>query len=247
MDFGGLRAVNNLDLIVREGEIVSIIGPNGAGKTTVFNIISGIYPPSEGRVIFDNVDITGFKPNRIVRQGVARTFQTLRLFANMSVLENAMVAQHCRTKSGLPSILFRGKRFLGEEARIKEIAQNNLRLFGARLSGFREDMKPVNLSYANRRRLEIARAMSTQCRLLLLDEPSAGMNPKETVEITDFISLLRDKYGFTILVIEHKLGLVKTISDRVVVLDYGTKIAEGGYAQVAEDQRVVEAYLGRKK
>jgi ABC-type branched-subunit amino acid transport system ATPase component len=187
------------------------------------------------------------KPNRIVKAGVARTFQSLRLFTNMSVLENAMVAQHCRTGSGLPSILLRTKRFLKEEARIRDVSESNLRLFGARLTGFREDMKPVNLSYANRRRLEIARAMSTQCRLLLLDEPSAGMNPKETVEITDFISLLREKYGFTILVIEHKLGLVKTISDRVVVLDYGTKIAEGGYNRVANDPQVVEAYLGRKK
>ncbi len=247
MDFGGLRAVNSLDLVVREGEIVSIIGPNGAGKTTVFNIISGIYPPSEGRVVFEGRDITGLKPNRIVRHGVARTFQSLRLFANMSVLENAMVAQHCRTKSGLGSILLRGKGFLEEEARIRKVAENNLWLFGARLTGFREDMKPVNLSYANRRRLEIARAMSTQCRLLLLDEPSAGMNPKETVEITEFIKLLRDRFGFTILVIEHKLGLVKTISDRVVVLDYGTKIAEGGYDKVANDRQVVEAYLGRKK
>ena len=247
MDFGGLRAVSELDLTVAEGQIVSLIGPNGAGKTTIFNIISGIYPPTEGRIVFDGKDITGLKPHRIVKQGVARTFQSLRLFSNMTVLENAMVAQHCRTRSGLASILLRRKRFLEEEREIKRIAQANLGLFGARLGGFREDMEPVNLSYANRRRLEIARAMSTQCRLLLLDEPSAGMNPKETVEITRFIKELRDVFGYTILVIEHKLNLVKDISDKVVVLDFGFKIAEGDYEEAANNERVVEAYLGRKK
>jgi len=246
MDFGGLRALSGFDLEVRQGEIVSLIGPNGAGKTTVFNLISGIYPPTGGRIIFGGKEITGLKPNAIVKRGVARTFQSLRLFENMTVLENAMVAQHSRTGSGLASILLRLGGFLREEERAKKVARESLALFGRRLTGFREEMKPVNLSYANRRRLEMARALTTQGRLLLLDEPSAGMNPKETEEMTRFIRRLRARYGYTILVIEHKLGLIKDISDRVVVLDYGAKIAEGDYREVAQSPQVIEAYLGRK-
>jgi branched-chain amino acid transport system permease protein len=247
MDFVGLRAVNQLNLEIREGEIISIIGPNGAGKTTVFNIITGIYPPTEGSIYFDGDDITGLKPYRIVKKGVARTFQTLRLFTNMTVLENTMVAQHCRTKSNLFRILLRLPRFLKEEEKIERIAKENLGLFGARLTGFRYAFKAINLSYANRRRLEIARALSTECKLILLDEPSAGMNPKETEEITRFIKRLRDDYGYSFLIIEHKLNVVKSISDRVVVLDYGRKIAEGDYDDVASNDYVIEAYLGRKK
>ncbi|MEW5722505.1 MAG: branched-chain amino acid ABC transporter ATP-binding protein/permease [Thermodesulfobacteriota bacterium] len=247
MHFGGLQAVDRLDLSVGEGEIVALIGPNGAGKTTVFNIVSGIYAPTQGRVLFAGRDITGLRPHVIVGHGLARTFQSLRLFGNMTVLENALVAQHCRTGCGLPAILLRRKRFVREEERARRVAEENLGLFGRRLGGFRQDMKPVNLSYANRRRLEIARAMSTQCRLLLLDEPSAGMNPQETVEITEFIRELRDRFGFTLLLIEHKLNLVKTISDRVVVLNFGAKIAEGEYAAVVDDAQVIEAYLGRKR
>jgi branched-chain amino acid transport system permease protein len=247
MDFGGLRAVNKLNLDVHEGEIINIIGPNGAGKTTVFNLITGIYPPTEGAIRFNGDDITGLKPYRIVRKGIARTFQTLRLFTNMTVLENAMVAQHCRTKSNLFRILLRLPRFLKEEEKIERVAKENLGLFGARLTGFRYAFKAINLSYANRRRLEIARALSTECKLILLDEPSAGMNPKETEEITRFIKRLRDDYGYSFLIIEHKLNVVKSISDRVVVLDYGRKIAEGAYDDVAGNDHVIEAYLGRKK
>ncbi|MBW1667797.1 MAG: branched-chain amino acid ABC transporter ATP-binding protein/permease [Deltaproteobacteria bacterium] len=247
MIFGGLHAVDRLSLKVYEGEILSIIGPNGAGKTTVFNLITGIYPPTSGHIIFDGKEITGLKPHKVVEKGVARTFQTLRLFTNMTVLENAMVAQHCRTKSGLFSILFRLPGFLKEEERIERVAKENLGLFGARLTGFRYKQKAINLSYANRRRLEIARALATDSRLILLDEPSAGMNPKETEEITRFIRNLRDKYGYTFIIIEHKLNVVRTISDRVIALDYGKKIAEGSYDEVADNEYVVQAYLGRKK
>ncbi|MBW2065656.1 MAG: branched-chain amino acid ABC transporter ATP-binding protein/permease [Deltaproteobacteria bacterium] len=246
MDFGGLRAVNMLSLEVHEGEIVSIIGPNGAGKTTVFNLITGIYPPTGGAILFKGADITGMKPHQIVKMGIGRTFQTLRLFNNMTVLENAMVAQHCRSRSSLFSVLVRAPGFLREEERIERIAKENLGLFGARLTGFRYNQKAMNLSYANRRRMEIARALSTDCELVLLDEPSAGMNPKETEEITRFIRQLRDDYGYSFLIIEHKLKVVKTISDRVVVLDYGRKIAEGDYEDVANNEYVIQAYLGRR-
>jgi branched-chain amino acid transport system permease protein len=247
MDFGGLRAVNELSLSLHEGEIVCLIGPNGAGKSTVFNLLCGIYKPTHGRVIFEGRDITGLKSHRITRLGVGRTFQSLRLFDNMMVLENVMVAQHCRTQSNLLSILLRLPGFLKEEKRIERVAKENLCLFGTRLTEFRYVQQPGNLSYANRRRLEIARAISTDCRLLLLDEPSAGMNPKETGEITQFIKKLRDDYGYTIFLIEHKLNLVKNISDQVVVLDFGTKIAQGTYEEVVNNPRVIEAYLGRKR
>jgi branched-chain amino acid transport system permease protein len=246
MDFGGLRAVDGLSLEVWEGDIVSIIGPNGAGKTTIFNLITGIYSPTGGWVSFAGEDITGLKSHQIVIKGIARTFQSLRLFTNMTVLENVMLSQHCRTHSNLGSILLRLPGFLMEELKIERRAKENLGLFGARLTGFRYNQKAFNLSYANRRRLEIARALSTECRLLLLDEPSAGMNPQETEEITRFISQLRDDYGYTFLVIEHKLRVVKNISDRVVVLDYGRKIAEGDYDEVANREEVIQAYLGRK-
>jgi branched-chain amino acid transport system permease protein len=247
MDFGGLRAVDGLSLKVNEGDIISIIGPNGAGKTTVFNLITGIYPPTSGQVIFEGCEVTGLKPHQTVGKGIARTFQTLRLFTNMTVLENAMVGQHCRTHSNLGSVLLRLPGFIREEEKIERRAKENLGLFGARLTGFRYNQKAFNLSYANRRRLEIARALSTDCRLVLLDEPSAGMNPQETEEITRFIRQLRNDYGYTFLVIEHKLKVVKKVSDWVVVLDYGRKIAEGNYDEVASDSHVIEAYLGRKR
>ena len=246
MDFGGLRAVDQLSLKIHEGEIVSLIGPNGAGKTTVFNLITGIYPPSGGKVLFEGADIAGMRPYRIVGKGIGRTFQSLRLFNNMTVLENAMVSQHCQSRASLFSILSRLPGFLKEEKKIEKTAKENLGLFGARLTGFRYNQKAMNLSFANRRRLEIARALSTGCRLVLLDEPSAGMNPRETEEITQFIRQLRDDYGYCFLIIEHKLKVVKTISDHVIVLDYGRKIAEGNYDDVANNAYVIQAYLGRK-
>jgi len=245
--FGGLKAVDNLSFALHEKEILSIIGPNGAGKTTLFNLISGIYPPTTGTVYYEGKNITGLKPHKVVQAGIARTFQNLRLFNKMSILDNARVGRFCRTAAGPLSVLLHLPRHKREEAKTMQKATDVLALFGARLTGYRFDQEAMFLSYANRRRLEIARALATEAKLLLLDEPSAGMNPQETIEITGFIKALRDKFGYTILVIEHKLNVVRTISDRVIALDYGVKIAEGSYDDVACSEQVIEAYLGRKK
>jgi len=246
-DFGGLKAVNDLSFVLHEHEILSIIGPNGAGKTTLFNLISGIYPPTAGAIEFEGAQISGLRPHKVVKAGVARTFQNLRLFNQMSVLDNVRVGRFCRTGAGPLAILLRLPRHNLEEHKTDQGAREILGLFGARLTGYRFDQQAKFLSYANRRRLEIARALATDARLLLLDEPSAGMNPQETIEITAFIKTLRDVFGYTILVIEHKLNVVRTISDRVIALDYGVKIAEGSYKEVACNEQVIEAYLGRKK
>jgi ABC-type branched-subunit amino acid transport system ATPase component len=246
-DFGGIKAVNNLSFKLHEKEILSIIGPNGAGKTTLFNLISGIYPPTSGAIRYEGADITGLKPHKIVKAGIARTFQNLRLFNNMSVYDNARVGRFCRTGAGPLSVILHLRRHKREERETDQKTHEVLGLFGARLTGYRFDQQAMFLSYANRRRLEIARALATDAKLLLLDEPSAGMNPQETNEITDFIKTLRDDFGYTILVIEHKLNVVRTISDRVIALDYGVKIAEGTYDEVACSEQVIEAYLGRKK
>jgi len=246
-DFGGLKAVGNLSFALHEREILSIIGPNGAGKTTLFNLISGIYPPSAGSIYFEGQNITGLKPHKVVKAGIARTFQNLRLFNKMSILDNTRVGRFCRTAAGPLSVLLHLPRHNQEEAKTMQKAKDILALFGARLTGYRFDQQAMFLSYANRRRLEIARALATDAKLLLLDEPSAGMNPQETIEITAFIKTLRDLHGYTILVIEHKLNVVRTISDRVIALDYGVKIAEGSYDEVACNEQVIEAYLGRKK
>ncbi|MGD9362246.1 MAG: branched-chain amino acid ABC transporter ATP-binding protein/permease, partial [Desulfobacterales bacterium] len=246
-DFGGLKAVDNFSFALHEREILSIIGPNGAGKTTLFNIISGIYPPSSGSIYYEDKNITGLKPHKVVKAGIARTFQNLRLFNKMSILDNARVGRFCRTTAGPISVLLHLPRHKREEVETRQKAKEILALFGARLTGYRYDQEAMFLSYANRRRLEIARALATDAKLLLLDEPSAGMNPQETIEITGFIRTLRDKYGYTILVIEHKLNVVRTISDRVIALDHGVKIAEGSYDEVACSEQVIEAYLGRKK
>jgi len=244
--FGGLYAVADLDLDVHEGEIVSVIGPNGAGKTTFFNVITGIYGADGGDVIFDGHHLLGFKPSQITKLGIARTFQPVHLFPNMTVLENAMVGQHCRTRSGLVGTIFQLPSTRAEEGRVREKGREALAFFGTRLSGYRHDRPASSLSYANRRRLEIARAMATEPKLLLLDEPTAGMNPKETEELTHLIARLRSEKGFTIVVIEHDMRVVKGVSDRVVALDYGRKIAEGTYEEVANEPHVIEAYLGRR-
>jgi ABC-type branched-subunit amino acid transport system ATPase component len=245
MAFGGLRCVNDLDLHVDEGEIVSVIGPNGAGKTTLFNLITGVYEPTGGDIVFEGRSIKGLSPHRITERGVARTFQTLRLFLNMSVRENVMAAAYCHTSAGVFRSMLRTPGMRREEREIRELAEKRLAFFGDRLMGYRWDQPAYSLSYANRRRLEIARATATNPRLLLLDEPAAGMNPKETHEITELIGKLRIEGGYTILVIEHDMHVVEGISDRVVALDHGVKIAEGTYEQVATDTKVVEAYLGR--
>jgi ABC-type branched-subunit amino acid transport system ATPase component len=244
--FGGLNAVDGVDLDVEDGEILSVIGPNGAGKTTLFNVVTGLYVPDEGSITFDGHDIVGLPPNQICSYGIARTFQTVRLFPNMTVLENAMVGQHCRTRSGVLGAVLRLPRTRAEERQVLEQSRSALSFFGSRLAGYRENQPALVLSYANRRRLEIARAMATNPKLVLLDEPTAGMNPKETQEMTSLIGKLRDERGFTIVVIEHDMRLVKGVSDRVVALDYGRKIADGTYDEVANDERVVEAYLGKR-
>jgi ABC-type branched-subunit amino acid transport system ATPase component len=243
--FGGLRAVDRLDLHVDEGEIVSVIGPNGAGKTTFFNLITGLVPPDEGRMLFGGVDVVGLRPSQILELGIARTFQNVRLFPEMTIRENVMVARHCRTKSSVFAAIFRTPQHRREERETRERAEEALAFFGSRLVGYRLEQTAMSLSYANRRRLEMARAMASDPKLLLLDEPTAGMNPRETRELTDLIGKLRDERGLTILVIEHDMRVVRGVSDRVAVLDYGRKIAEGGFDSVAANEQVIEAYLGR--
>jgi branched-chain amino acid transport system ATP-binding protein len=242
--FGGLRVIDGLDLVVNEREVVSVIGPNGAGKTTLFNLITGIYRPDEGEIRLDGGDLVGLAPHKITKLGVARTFQTLRLFLNMTVKENVMASQYGRTKAGPLRAILRTPGMRREEKEISARAEEKLAFFGQRLMGYRWNQQAYSLSYANRRRLEIARAMATEPRILLLDEPAAGMNPVETHEITELIGKLRDEGGYTILVIEHDMHVVEGISDRVAALDHGVKIAEGSFEEVATNPRVVEAYLG---
>jgi branched-chain amino acid transport system ATP-binding protein len=244
--FGGLYALNKLSFDVNEGEILSIIGPNGAGKSTVFNVITGIYHPDDGDIGLRGESIVGRTPNQVTRLGIARTFQNVKLFPNMTVLENAMVGQHCRSSAGVFGAVFRTPSMRREEQRIRERATKALDFFGARLSGYRQDQPAFTLSYANRRRLEMARALATEPTLLLLDEPTAGMNPRETLELRDHIVRMRDELGVTILVIEHDMRVVKGVSDRVIACDYGQKIAEGTYQEVANNEQVIEAYLGTK-
>jgi branched-chain amino acid transport system ATP-binding protein len=244
--FGGLSVMEGLDLHVDEGEIVSVIGPNGAGKTTLFNLVTGVYQPDAGEILFEGESLLGLEPHQITARGIARTFQTLRLFLNMSVKENVMVATHSHTHAGILRSVLRTPGMRREEKEIERLAEERLSFFGQRLMGYRWNQPAYSLSYANRRRLEIARATATKARLLLLDEPAAGMNPVETHEITELIGRLRTDAGYTILVIEHDMHVVEGISDRVIALDHGVKICEGTFDKVATDPRVVEAYLGTK-
>ena len=243
--FGGLHALRDLDFHVDQGEIVGVIGPNGAGKTTFFNMISGMVTPTSGDIIFEGESLIGLDPNQVTQRGIARTFQNVRLFANMTILENVMVSQHCRTKQGVFGSLFNTKGFQAEEQDIRERAEHVLGFFGSRLIGYRLEQPASVLSYANRRRLEIARAMATRPKMILLDEPVAGMNPKETAELTGLIGKLRSEWGFTIVMIEHDMNVVRDVSDRVVVLDHGETLAQGSFEEVSSNADVIEAYLGR--
>jgi ABC-type branched-subunit amino acid transport system ATPase component len=244
--FGGLTAVDSLDLHVGEKEIVSLIGPNGAGKTTVLNLITGVTKPDSGDILLDGKSVLGLAPHKITQRGISRTFQSLRLFLNMTVKENVMAAQYGHTRATILEQMLQLPRARREEREINAFAEEKLAFFGERLMGYRWDQPAYSLSYANRRRLEIARATATRPRVLLLDEPAAGMNPVETHEIAELIGKLRDDGGYSILLIEHDMHVVESISDRVVALDHGVKIAEGTFDQVATDPRVVEAYLGTK-
>ena len=245
--FGGVRAVDGVDFHAEQGEIVGVIGPNGAGKTTLFNVVTGFYPTDEGEMRFDGHRLNGLKPNQITKLGIARTFQAVRLFPAMTVMENAMVGQHTRTRAGALGAMLSLGPTRREEERIQATAREMLAFFGDRLVGFREDQLASELAYADRRRLEIARAMATEPKLLLLDEPAAGMNPQEKKDLIGLIGRLRDERGYAIVLIEHDMAVVSGISERVVALDYGRKIAEGTYDEVSSNQRVIEAYLGKQK
>ncbi len=241
MQFGGLTAVSDFDLEIKNGEIIALIGPNGAGKTTAFNMITGVYKPTKGSIYLNDSDITGFRPDQITKKGIARTFQNIRLFKDLSVLDNVLIANHLNIKSSILEAALKLPRYKREERKMYEKSMELLKKVG--LADLRDE-KSSSLPYGKQRRLEIARALATEPKLLLLDEPAAGMNPKETEDLTLFIKQIRDEFDLTIFMIEHHMQVVMGISDRIYVFDYGVTIAQGTPYEIQNNQKVIEAYLG---
>ena len=241
--FGGLRAVSDFSIAINKGELIGLIGPNGAGKTTAFNLLTGVYEPTDGQIEFDGKSLLGLKPYQITQRGIARTFQNIRLFSNLSVLDNVKIAYHFHVNYGLPEAIFRMGRYFREEKEIEEKAIRFLEIFQL---AHKKDEIARNMPYGEQRRLEIARALAAQPQLLLLDEPAAGMNPQETQQLMEMIRWIRKEFDLTILLIEHDMSLVMGVCERIYVLEYGSIIAHGTPSEIKNNPRVIEAYLGEE-